>query len=117
MTLAELLEQLRDSAQTVSFPQVIETINAHYDYTPAQFANGIGGDRIVNAAGTNEGSCRIFAFAQLNQLSQAETLACFGQFYRDVLNTPNGSDHANIRTFMRHGWTGVRFEHTALRAK
>ena len=117
MTIATLLAQLHSDPDSIAFPQVIETINAHYNYTPTQFNNGSGADCVVNAAGTNEGSCRIFAFAQLNRLSEAETLACFGQFYRDVLSTPNGSDHANIRTFMRHGWNGIKFDDLALRAK
>lgn len=117
MSIAKLLQRIHNEAQTVSFPHIIETINAHYEYTPTQFTNGTGKDCIVNVAGTNEGSCRIFAFAQLNHLSETETLACFGQFYRDVLATPDGSDHANIRTFMRHGWQGIRFEGIALKPK
>lgn len=117
MNAAELIQAIRSNPDSIAFPQVIETINANYDYAPTQFSNGIAGDCVVNAAGTNEGSCRIFAFAQLHQLSEAETLACFGQFYRDVLNTPDGTDHANIRTFMRHGWKGIHFEGVALRAK
>ena len=117
MTTAELIQQLRSDPAAIAFPQVIETINTHYNYTPTQFTNGNGDDCVVNAAGTNEGSCRIFAFAQTNGLSEAETLACFGQFYRDVLDTPSGTDHANIRTFMRHGWKGIRFEGIALTAK
>jgi hypothetical protein len=117
MSITKLLQRIRTDAPTVSFPHIIETINAHYEYTPTQFSNGTGKDRIVNAAGTNEGSCRIFAFAQLNHLNEAETLACFGQFYRDVVATPDGSDHANIRTFMRHGWQSIHFEGRALKAK
>lgn len=117
MSIAKLLHRIHSEAQTISFPHIIETINAHYAYTPTQFTNGIGDDCVINAAGTNEGSCRIFAFAQLNDLNEAETLACFGQFYRDVLNTPNGTDHANIRAFMRHGWKGIHFEGSALAPK
>lgn len=114
MSIAKLLQRIRNDTQTVSFPHVIDTINAHYVYSPTQFTNGSGDDSVVNAAGTNEGSCRIFAFAQLNHLNEAETLVCFGQFYRDVLATPNGTDHANIRTFMRHGWKGICFSGMAL---
>jgi hypothetical protein len=117
MGIAELLEQIRRAPQSITFPHVIEIIDAHYDYAPTQFINGRGDDCVVNAAGTNEGSCRIFAFAQLNNLNEAETLACFGQFYRDVLNTPGGADHANIRTFMRYGWKGIKFEGAALTTK
>jgi hypothetical protein len=66
-------------------------------------------------AGSNEGSCKIFAFAKLNNLSDAQTLACFGHFYRhDVQGNPDGTDHANIRTFMRHGLSQVQFDGDAL---
>lgn len=114
MTISELIQQLRSHPADIIFQHVIDTINANYRYTPTSFHNGIGDDCVVNGAGTNEGSCRVFAFAQLSGLSEAETLACFGQHYRDVLNTPAGSDHANIRTFMRHGWKGIKFEGAAL---
>lgn len=117
MAITKLLERLNNAPDTVLFPHVIETINAHYIYSPTQFSNGVGSDCVVNAAGTNEGSCRIFAFAQLNHLNEAQTLACFGQFYRDVLATPDANDHANIRTFMRHGWSGIRFDGIPLKKK
>lgn len=117
MNIDELLRTLRSAPGELMFQTVIDTIDAHYAYAPTTFGNGVDGDRVVNAAGSNEGSCRVFAFAQLNGLNEAETLACFAQHYRDVLKTPDGSDHANIRTFMRHGWSGIAFEGTALRAK
>ena len=117
MSTAKLIRRLRSDPESIVFSHIIETINAHYEYTPTRFTNGIGDDCVVNATGANEGSCRIFAFAQLNHLNEAETLACFGQFYRDVLATPSGTDHANIRTFMRHGWQGIRFGGVALKPK
>ena len=117
MSTAKLIQRLRSAPESIVFSHIIETINAHYEYTPTRFTNGIGDDCVVNAAGANEGSCRIFAFAQLNHLSEEETLACFGQFYRDVLATPSGTDHANICTFMRHGWPGIRFDGIALKPK
>ena len=117
MTIDELVQQIRSESDCIDFQHVIDTINANYDFQSTQFHNGIGADRITNAAGANEGSCRIFAFAQLHGLNEAETLACFGQFYRDVTATPRGTDHANIRTFMRHGWAGIRFDGKALSPK
>ena len=117
MTIAELIQHIRSTPNSVDFQHVIATINSHYEYQPTRFHNGVGTDRIDNAAGANEGSCRVFAFAQLHQLSEAETLACFGQFYRDVASTPDGSDHANIRTFLRHGWAGINFDAMPLTAK
>lgn len=117
MTIDELILKIRAEPASVEFPQVISTINENYNFQSTQFHNGIGADQMTNAAGTNEGSCRIFAFAQLHQLDETETLACFGQFYRDVLASPLGTDHANIRTFMRHGWAGISFDGNALLPK
>ncbi|MDH5516511.1 MAG: HopJ type III effector protein [Gammaproteobacteria bacterium] len=111
----QLLQQLASSAESVSFNQVIEAIESDYNYTPSRFTNGLGSNMAINEAGTNEGSCKIFAFAEINQLTEQQTLHCFGDYYRhDVLQNSLGSDHANIRNFMQHGWTGVKFDETAL---
>ncbi|PTQ91221.1 HopJ type III effector protein [Agitococcus lubricus] len=112
--LAAFLEKL--SHQTIDFEDTIEFINQHYDYTPSRFTNGIN-PVVVNQAGQNEGSCRIFAFALLNTLTPQQTLACFGRFYQEVLNDPQGTSHANIRAFMRDGWTGIQFDSPALHPK
>lgn len=114
--LNEFLTRLR--AGETDFEDTIALINASYDYTPTAFDNGIGDGAVHNAAGQNEGSCRIFAFAKLNDLSVDDTLACFGRFYRkDVLENPNGTDHGNIRNFIKHGWAGVKFQGDALALK
>ncbi len=63
-------------------------------------------------------SCRIFAFAKIHNLSAEQTLALFGDYYRkDVLGNPDGTDHQNIRNFMRDGWAGIQFDGEALQAK
>lgn len=114
MELSALLTQLNEQPECVVFAEVIATIDAHYDFTPTAFGNG----ETRNEANQNNGSCKIFAFAQLHQLSPQATLACFGDFYRqDVLQHPENEDHQNIRNFMRFGWDGVTFEGEALRAK
>ena len=118
MTLDELLDALRNKPDTISFEQVMQIIQENFDFTPTRFANGLGDDMVVNEAGQNEGSCRIFAFAQLYDLTPEQTLSCFGQYYRnDVLQNPDGTDHANIRTFMRHGWEGIQFDRPPLMHK
>ena len=118
MSLDDLIQQIKNRPNTVEFEQVMAVIDACYDYTESAFSNGVGDDRVDNAAGENAGSCRIFAFAQINGLNQSETLVCFGRYFReDVIGHPEGRDHANIRTFMRHGWQGIRFEQTVLVAK
>jgi hypothetical protein len=111
MSVENLLQKIRQEPELVTFEEVIATINACYHYTPIRFRNGLGETVVINEAGQNEGSCRIFAFARLNALGVEETLACFGRFYReDVLGNPAGVDHANIRTFIRDGWAGIVFD-------
>jgi hypothetical protein len=118
MTPQELLKKLATAPETITFEEVIATINDYYIYTPTPFTNGIGEHKIVNEAGKNEGSCRIFYFAKLHQLDQQQTLACFGKFYREeVMKNPLGSDHANIRKFIEYGWTGICFDGVALQVK
>lgn len=111
MTLKELIQNIKKSPQLIEFNDVMAVIGDHYTYTDTRFSNGVADDMVVNEAGSNAGSCRIFAFAQLNDLSEPETLACFGRYYReDVLGNPGGQDHGNIRTFIRHGWAGIHFD-------
>lgn len=115
-TLRDFLDRLR--AGQTEFEDCIALIEALYVYTPTAFDNGTGDTPLHNAAGQNEGSCRIFAFARLQGLSEADTLACFGRFYRrDVLQNPEGTDHGNIRRFQRDGWAGIRFAAPALRLR
>jgi len=107
MQLTKLLAKIKSQPELVEFNEVITVINDNYRYQPCAFTNG----ELVNQSGTNEGSCKIFAFAQLHHLSEQATLACFGQYYReDVLQNPQGNDHGNIRNFIKQGWQGVIFK-------
>lgn len=109
--LDELLGQIINQPESVEFDVVMDVIKNNYEFSSTRFVNGLGDDAIINEQGANEGSCRIFAFAQLNELTEAQTLACFGRYYRDdVLKAPEGRDHGNIRTFMRDGWKGIAFD-------
>jgi hypothetical protein len=115
MKVKEFLARVR-AGERVSFQDTMAAIEESYIYTPARFTNGVGTTRLVNEAGTNEGSCRIFAFAKANRLSPEHTLALFGDYYwQDVLGNPDGSDHGNIRTFMKHGWPGIAFDSDPLK--
>lgn len=96
----------------------MQVIEDNYIYTPSRFTNGNGSSQVTNEAGSNEGSCKIFSFAQLNNLNRKQTLACFGKFYRhDVLEYPDNNDHANIRNFIEYGWNGIHFDAIALAEK
>ena len=111
MTLSEFINKLKTDASNVSFEETIAVIDASYSFIPTVFSNG----KQVNEARENNGSCKIFAFAKLNQLDKLQTLSCFGSYYyQDVLKNPEGIDHQNIRNFMEFGWDGIDFESEAL---
>ena len=115
MTMNELNELLISTPNKIEFDSVMQVISDCYNYTPTHFTNGEGSDQITNGAGCNEGSCKIFYFAQLNHLNKKQTLACFGQYYRnDVLGYPENNDHVNIRNFIKYGWSGIKFDDIAL---
>ena len=116
MTIDEFKQQLLADENAISFNDVMNLIATNYDYTPTAFHNGLGNDSLLNEAGTNEGSCKLFSFALKQGFDKQQTLACFGDYYRqDVLRNPDGSDHQNIRNFIKYGWEGIRFEGDALR--
>ncbi|WP_103864395.1 HopJ type III effector protein [Aquimarina sp. I32.4] len=110
MTLVAFIDTLKKDPKSVSFQEVIAIIDTHYNFEPSAFTNGT----IKNKAGENSGSCKVFSFAKLHQLDKEETLSCFGNYYKDVLQTPEGNDHQNIRNFIKSGWEGISFENEAL---
>jgi len=108
----QLIDQLNQGS--VDFKKVIQLIEDKYNFTPTAFTNG----ETVNDKNTNNGSCKIFAFGQLNNLSEQATLNAFGDFYTiDVLQNPEKDDHQNIRNFITFGWKGISFEQPALALK
>jgi hypothetical protein len=116
--LDQLVMQIKTNPEKVEFQDIITIIDEYYFYTPTQFTNGTGNDCIINKAGENEGSCKIFSFANDQNLDKTQTLHCFGQYYRnDVLNHLENTDHANIRSFMKFGWKGITFDCSALNYK
>ena len=93
MKLEQLLEQLDSKPENTEFQDVIDVIDENYRYTPTRFTNGLGESAIINEAGENEGSCKIFSFARINDLTAEQTLNCFGRFYRDdVLKNQKDQD-------------------------
>ncbi len=111
MTILSFLEKIKQAPKTIAFAETIAVIETYYTFCPTAFQNGT--ER--NAVGENSGSCKLFAFAKLQNLTQSETLACFGAYYfEDVLGVPEGTNHQNIRNFMIYGWDGIQFENQAL---
>ncbi len=114
MNLTEFLEKLNSAPTSIDFKETMTVVENEYTFTETAFKNG----NTKNEAGQNSGSCKLFAFAQLNNLDKEATLACFGDYYRkDVLENPEGTDHGNIRNFMKYGWDGIEFKGTALTIK
>lgn len=106
-----ILTQLKKAPESIDFKDVIAFIDENYTFIPSKFTNG----DVTNEVDQNNGSCKVFSFAKLNNLSKEETLALFGDFYRrDVLEHPEGTDHQNIRNFVIFGWDGISFEADAL---
>ena len=114
MKLADFLNTLTKTPESIEFNDTIAVIESLYELTPTRFTNG----DLINEAGENSGSCKLFAFAKLQDLTEAQTLACFGAYYRDdVLKNPDNNDHQNIRNFMQTGWAGVHFNEDVLTLK
>jgi hypothetical protein len=100
------------AGEKVSFQDSIAVIGANYHYTPTRFTNG----GVVNEPGSNEGSCKLFYFGKLHGLTPEQTLGLFGDYYwQEVLAFPDATSHANIRAFMRQGWSGIAYDGEALR--
>ena len=111
MEISEYIDKVKAAPETLEFNELMALIEAEYRFTPAEFSNG----GLLNTADQNQGSCKLFSFAQLNGLSKEETLACFGAFYReDVLQNPDADNHQNIRNFMQSGWNEIKFSSEAL---
>mmetsp|Transcript_29928 Transcript_29928/g.62989 ORF Transcript_29928/g.62989 Transcript_29928/m.62989 type:complete len:213 (+) Transcript_29928:56-694(+) len=120
---ARMLDQIRASGETQSeacqlfnanlemsgddlmFEEFITLCDEQYESGLIEFKNG----DIVNMPGENEGSAKVLSYAALADFDKEMTLKLWGQFYRDVLATPDGTDHQNIRNFMKYGWEGVDF--------
>ncbi|VAW91655.1 Type III effector HopPmaJ [hydrothermal vent metagenome] len=114
MDLATFKTQLHTNPNSIEFDDTISVIDLLYHFEAGEFSNG----ELVNSPGQNSGSCKLFAFAQLQNFNTNETLACFGRYYReDVLANPDADNHQNIRNFIKTGWDGIKFKSTVLSKK
>jgi hypothetical protein len=114
MLINAYIDKLNEIPESITFTDTMAVIEENYTFSEVAFSNG----EQKNAQGENSGSCKLFAFAQLQQLSKEQTLACFGDYYRvDVLQHPDAKDHQNIRQFILNGWSGISFEAQALVSK
>lgn len=113
MNIQQFIDILKASPTKVTFSETMQVIDDNYNFTPTAFKNG----EIKNDAGQNNGSCKLFAFAKLQNLTKEETLFCFGEHYQSILADENGTSHQNIRNFMNTGFEGLVFEGDVLKRK
>lgn len=110
MSIQQFKTKLKANPTEITFAETMNVIDNNYNFTPTTFTNG----DIKNNAGENAGSCKLFAFAKKQKLTKEETLFCFGEHYKNVLEDANGSSHQNIRNFMKTGFEVLSFEGDAL---
>jgi hypothetical protein len=108
-----MLKKLTSNPLQLTFAEVLAHIDANYNFTPTLFTNGT----VTNQAGENNGSCKVFQFAILQQLTKIQTLQLFAEHYANVIDNPQLNNHANIRNFMQYGFEGLKFEQVALTLK
>lgn len=101
------------SSDSFQFETSLKFIEQYFNFTPTAFNNG----GVQNSAEQNQGSCKVFALAQLLELSQQQALQCFGQHYRDVLATPDVDNHHNLRRVLKEGLGNINFDHFPLELK
>lgn len=109
--MSNFREQLQQG--TLKFVDVLAHIESLFDTHAVSFQNG----NLINTAEQNQGSAKVLYFAQINCWTKEDTLSLFAEHYQAVLDTPEGTDHQNIRQFMENGWEGVLFEGAVLKEK
>ena len=65
MSLDAFLEKLKTSPETITFDDTLAIIEKTYVFKETEFLNG----DTHNAVGQNNGSCKIFAFGAMNNLT------------------------------------------------
>ena len=125
-TQKHVVDALKDLASqefglaNVKFTEVMQKIDELYDHNPQfGYSSGVGTteNETRNEAGANVGSNKVFYFAKMHGFTEEMTLRLFCEHYQNVLETPDGTSHLNIRSFMKNGWEGVRFDGETLRPK
>ncbi len=88
------------------FADTLAFIDRWYSHCPTAFANG----PVRNGADQNQGTCKVLGLAMLLGLDREQTLRCFGEHYREVLATPAGDNHHNLRRLLREGLVDIHFD-------
>ncbi len=108
---SDFLQQITQA--DFQFETTLAFIEQHFNFTPSAFNNG----GVANSSEQNQGSCKVFALAELIKLNQEQALCCFGQHYRDVLATPEVDNHHNLRRVLKEGLVNITFTQFPLEIK
>ena len=101
----EFAERIKKGGSVKNFDETLSLIDTHYNYFAVPFTCGDA----VNPPNVNTGAAKVFSFGLMTKMSVDETLKLFGEHYDSVKSNPNGSDHANIRNFIKKGWAGSTY--------
>lgn len=99
----EFAESIKLGTKPVTLTETLAFIDEHYEYISVGFKCG----EIESQPGENKGSAKIFSFGLMTKMDETAVLRLFGEVYRNL--DPKGSDHPNIRNFIKYGWPGVSF--------
>lgn len=91
------------SGEQIMLADTVKMIDNEFDYFEVPFNCGDA----QNAINENATSGKIFSLALIAGLDKDTTLNLFGEVYRDL--SPSGSDHQNIREFIKSGIDGLKF--------
>jgi hypothetical protein len=100
---SDFADRIKQGGKVASIDETLQFIDTHYNYFEVPFSCG----ELNNPANVNIGSAKIFSFAILTKMDEKATLRLFGPMVDSL--KPDGTDHPNIRNFMKLGWNGIVF--------
>ena len=81
----------------ITFDQVMDAIETTYHVTPKPFSVG----DVASTAGENMGSAKILSLGKMLSMSQEDTLAYFGDYYRHDVPQSLANPPSNLDLFTR----------------
>ena len=113
MNTQQYLLKLKSGVQ-MKFSDFLDLIESEYTFNNIAFEN----NGLLNSNQENQASAKVFCFALMHSLNEKDTIRCFGEHYKLVLESPEDvTSHLNIRNFMKMGWEGVSIDKNALSVK
>ena len=113
MNTQQYLKKLKSGVQ-MKFSDLLDLIEQEYTFSNIAFTN----NGLTNSKNANQGSAKVFCFGLMHSLDEKDTIRCFGEHYKSVLESPEDvTSHLNIRNFLKIGWEGVSIDKNALSVK